>query len=120
MASPAPKPAMGGAGGGAGSPAFSSPGGKGGPLLNVVAAGTKGIDELATKVDPSTVTFALCRIVLGSGSLARDKCIGLHISPGERSAVGTLPREVGAEGQRVPRPAQPRSMNLEGARCRLP
>lgn len=54
---------------------------KGGPLLNVVGAGTKGISELAAKLDPTTVTFALCRVVLGSGSLARDKCVCLHVNP---------------------------------------
>lgn len=84
MASPGPK-VMGGAGA-AGSPGPMGTPSKGGPLLNVVGAGTKGISELASKLDPTTVTFALCRVVLGSGSLARDKCVCLHVNPGEYSS----------------------------------
>lgn len=51
-------------------------------LLNVVGAGTGGINEARTKMEPSSVTFALARVPVGSGTFARDKIVLLHVNPG--------------------------------------
>jgi len=83
-ASPA-KPAVAGAGAGAAAPTPT----KGGALLNVVGAGSKGIAELGSKVQADTVTFALVRVPFGSGTFARDKCILLHVNSGKCSPLRT-------------------------------
>ena len=42
--------------------------------------GTGGIDELATKLDESSVVWGLVRVTVGSGSMARDKYVFLYFS----------------------------------------
>jgi hypothetical protein len=106
----APTPAKGGAAGGAGS-ATSTPsstrsaaGGAGSSaptpsggkaLLTVLGSGAGGVRELGSKLDPSTVTFAVVRVPMGSGTFARNKVVLLHVNSGAclRAFVG-----LGVEG----------------------
>ena len=48
-------------------------------ILTVVSSGTKGITELAAYIDPSTVSYVLCRIPIGAGSFKREKLVVLHL-----------------------------------------
>lgn len=68
--------AHGGAGGGAG----AAPAAADMSILKVAACGAGGITELAGKLDPEVVTFALARVPLGSGTFARDKLVLLHVN----------------------------------------
>lgn len=68
-------------------------------ILNVVASGTRGIGELADKVDATTVSYVLCRIPIGSGSFKREKLVVLHLQmeacpPLKRGRINTKGAEV--------------------------
>lgn len=70
-----------------GSPgSMASPGAKA-VALNVAGAGSKGIDEMRTVLDPKEVSFGLCRVPFGTGTFAREKVILLHVNSEECSGI---------------------------------